>query len=368
MNFAFSQDQEMIRDSAKRLLSDLSPLSAVHKILDSDATYDEKLWSQMAEAGWPSMAIPEEFGGAGMGYLELAVLAEEMGKALACSPFDSSIFMAAEVIKAAGSEEQKKKYLSRIASGESIATVALSEKGRLDQGGIQLKADGNKLTGVKVPVADGLSADLGIVAARSAEGVSLYAVDLRSAQVSRELVQSMDRARKQARLTFNGAEGELLGVAGKGWEYLDDMLYKAAALIAFEQVGGAQSALEMATNYAKERYAFGRPIGSFQAIKHRIADMFVKVEMARSSAYYAAWALEHSPENVRQAASSARVMGIDAYRFAAEENVQIHGGIGFTWEADPHLHMKRAKHLESVLGGSMMWRERLMQCLEQAAA
>ena len=367
MNFKFSQDQEMMRDSAKRLLADLSTYAAVHKILDSDATHDANLWKQMAEAGWLSTAIPEEYGGAGMGYLELAVLAEEMGKSLACTPFASSIYFAAELIKAAGSESQKANHLPKLAMGESIATVAYAEKGRIDAGGVQVKAQGGNLTGTKTPVADGLCADLAIVSARDDQGVSLYLVDLTAGGVSRESVATMDRTRKQARLTFNGAQAELLGQAGQGGALLEEVFYKAAALLAFEQVGGAQNALEMATQYAKERYAFGRPIGSFQAIKHRIADMFVKVEMARSSAYYAAWALESAPEKLQQAASAARVMGIDAYGFAAQENVQIHGGIGFTWEANPHLHMKRAKHLESLLGGSIVWRERLMRSMEAAA-
>jgi alkylation response protein AidB-like acyl-CoA dehydrogenase len=367
MNFKFSQDQEMMRDSAKRLLADLSSYAAVHKILDSEATHDANLWKQMAEAGWLSTAIPEEYGGAGMGYLELAVLAEEMGKTLACTPFSSSIYMAAELIKAAGSESQKATYLAKLAAGDAIATVAYAEKGRIDAAGVQVKAQGRKLTGVKSPVVDGLSADLAIVSARDEEGVSLYLVNLADSKVTRESVATMDRTRKQARLTFNGVDAEPLGKAGQGAALLDAMSYKAAALFSFEQVGGAQAAMEMAVQYAKERYAFGRPIGSFQAIKHRIADMFVKVETARSSAYYAAWALESAPEKLQQAASGARVMGIDAYAFAAQENVQVHGGIGFTWEANPHLHMKRAKHLESLLGGAIVWRERLMRSLEQAA-
>jgi len=368
MNFKFDQDQEMMRDSAKRLLADLSPLSAVHKILDSEASYDEKLWKQMAEAGWQGTAIPEEFGGAGLGYLELAVLAEEMGKSLACVPFGSSIYLAAELILAGGTDQQKKEYLPKLASGELIATYAYAEKGRIDTGDLQVKVEGGKLTGVKVPVADGLCADIAIVSARDAEGASLYIVDLKGPGVTRESVKTMDRTRKQARLSFNGAPAKALGKLGQATRLQLQTFDRAAALFSFEQVGGAQAALDMAKAYSMERYAFGRPIGSFQAIKHRMADMFVKVELARSNAYYAAWALASAPDKLPLAAAYARVMAIDAYAFAAQENVQIHGGIGFTWQADPHMFTKRCKHLEGLIGGGIAWRDRLMYCLEQEAA
>jgi alkylation response protein AidB-like acyl-CoA dehydrogenase len=369
MNFKFDQDQEMMRDSAKRLLTDLSPLSAVHKILDSDTlTYDEKLWQQMAESGWQGTAIPEEFGGAGLGYLELAVLAEEMGRALACVPFASSIYLAAEALLAAGSDQQKRTHLPKIASGETIATYAYAEKGRIDAEGAQVKASGGKLSGVKSPVADGLSAHLAIVSARDEQGaVSLYLVDLNGPGVQREPINSMDRTRKQARLRFDDAPAELLGQAGSGARIQEQVFDRAAALFAFEQVGGAQAALDMGTAYAKERYAFGRPIGSFQAIKHRLADMFVKIELARSNAYYAAWALSSAQDKLPLAAAYARVLAVDAYAFAAQENVQVHGGIGFTWEANPHLYMKRCKHLEGLLGGNLVWRGKLMRHIEQAA-
>lgn len=367
MNFKFDEDQEMMRDSAKRLLADLSPLSSVHKILDSDLNYDENLWKNVAEAGWLGTAIPEEFGGAGLGYLELAVLSEEMGRSLACIPFASSIYLAAEMLLDSGSEQQKKAWLPKLASGEAIATYAYAEKGRIDTGGVRVKAQGNKLTGTKSPVTDGLCADIALVSCQDDKGVSLYLVDLNGPGVKREPIKTMDNTRKQARLVFDGAEGERVGNGGDGGAIQGRVFDKAAGLFTFEQVGGSQACLDMATAYAKERYAFGRAIGSFQAIKHRLADMFVKTEMARSNAYYAAWALASSPKDVPLASAHARVLGLDAFAFAAEENVQIHGGIGFTWEADPHLYMKRCKHLESQLGGKIVWRERLMRHIEAAA-
>lgn len=359
MNFAFDQDQLMMRDAARKLLDDLSPMSAVHKIMDSEESYDAKLWQAMAENGWLGTAIPESYGGSDLGYLELAVLAEEIGRHCASVPFSSSIYLAAELIKAAGTEEQKHKYLPKLAAGEQIATVALAEQGRTDLDGVTAKVEDGRLHGEKSPVVDGLCADLLILPARERGELSLYLVDLGQG-VERNALHSMDRTRKQARLRFDGAAAERLGGSGEAGRHLDAAYDRGAALLAFEQVGLAQAALDMGVAYAKERYAFGRPIGSFQAIKHRLADMFVKLESARSNAYYAAWALAKSPDELPAAAAYARLAANEAAAFATEENVQIHGGIGFTWEADPHMLVKRAKHLESWLGSGLVWGERLL--------
>ncbi len=365
MDFAFSKDQEAMRDAATRLLGDLSTMESVHKVFDADGVYfDEKLWKQMAENGWQGTAIPEAYGGYDMGYLELAILAEEMGRNLACVPFSSSIYMAAEAILQAGSEEQKKRYLPGIASGETIATFALAEDGYLDEKHVELKVENGKLRGTKSPVADGAIADLAVVAARGSDGVRLYVVSLEG--VERKVLKSMERSRSLVSLIFNGVDAEPLGTAVQAWPVVERVLNTAAVLMAFEQVGGAQRSQAMAVDYAKERYAFGRPIGSFQSIKHRIADMYMKNELARSDCFYGAWALSTGSEKLPEAAALSRVAACEAFAFAAQENVQVHGGIGFTWQADPHLFLKRAKFLEFVIGGPSIWRDQLTACLVAA--
>ena len=336
MNFLFDEDQDLLRDAAKKLLGDKATLESAHKHMDEGTDYDKELWQLMADNGWQGIALPEEYGGSGMTYLDLAVVAEELGYHYAHTPFSASIFGAAEAILTAGSDKQKSDLLPRLASGELIATLALYEKsGRFDAAGITAELNGGKLSGSKLPVSDGLCADIAIVAANTPKGPSLCIVDLGQGSVQREELKTMELTRKQATITFNGADAELLGEEGKGAELLDDIINRTAILVAFEQLGGAQRALDMAKDYSLERFAFGRQIGSYQAIKHRLADMFVKVEMARSNCFFGAWALTSSEDDIPEAAALARTSVIDAYAFSAQENVQIHGGIGFTWEANP---------------------------------
>lgn len=369
MNFLFDEDQDMLRDTVKKLLGDKATLEAAHKHMDSGVDYDKELWQLMAENGYQGIAIPEEFGGAGMSYLDLAVIAEELGYHYAHTPFSSSIFGAAEALVVAGSEKQKNDYLPRLASGELIGTLALFEAGgRHDAASMVAKEKGGKITGKKVPVSDGLCADIAIVSAQGDKGLSLYIVDLTQSGVKRSELRTMELVRKQATITLNGVEGELLGKKGNGAALLEQLVNRTAGLTAFEQLGGAQRALDMACGYALERWAFGRQIGSYQAIKHRLADMFVKVEMARSNCFYAAWALSSSPDDIAEAAAVARISAIDAFSFAAQENVQIHGGIGFTWEANPHLLLKRMKLQEAQLGSAAIWKERLHKVLAKKAA
>jgi len=363
MNFEFSEEQEMMRDAAKRLLGDMSSLEQVHKNMNDDGSdYDTALWEAMGENGWQGTAIPEEFGGAGLSYYELAVLAEEMGTSLACVPFSSSIYLCAEAILRAGTQAQKEKYLPGLASGETIGTLAFTEQsGRLDIGGIEASVSGGKLSGTKMPVADAAVADICVVAAKSGGGVSLYIVDLKKADVSP--LKGMDLTRPMASVSFNGTDAELLGEDGKGWDVLQSVLDAAAVMFAFEQVGGASKAIQVGKEYICERYAFGRPLGSFQALKHRLADCFLKAEMARSNAYFSIWALASGSDELPAAACYARVAATDAYEFCSQECIQVHGGIGFTWQAHPHLFLKRAKNLESRLGGRTHWREQMIQRL-----
>ncbi|MBL4608076.1 MAG: acyl-CoA/acyl-ACP dehydrogenase [Pseudomonadales bacterium] len=369
MNFQFDEDQDLLRDAAQKLLGDKATLEAAHKHMDKASDYDKELWSTMAENGWQGIAIPEEFGGAGMSYLDLSVLAEELGYHYAHTPFSASIFGAAEAIIVAGSSEQKSTLLPKIANGETIGTLAVFEQsGRHDYAGITTKAVGGKLSGIKLPVSDGLCADIAIVAAQADKGLSLYVVDLTQAGVERAELRTMELTRKQATLTLNNAQGELLGEEGQGEALLDNILNRTAILTAFEQLGGAQRCLDMAKDYSLERYCFGRQIGSYQAIKHRIADMYVKVEMARSNCYFGAWALTSSEADIPEAAAVSRIAVCDAYSFAAQENIQIHGGIGFTWDANPHLFLKRMKMQEFSLGSANLWKEKLYKALANKAA
>ncbi len=371
MNFDFSDDQKMLKDQAQKFLAEKCPTKAVRKILESDEPYDKVLWKQIGEMGWLGTAIPEEFGGLGLGHLELCVIAEELGRALAPVPFSSSVYLATEALLLAGSDAQKKKYLPKLASGEIIGTFALAE-GPQPPSPKTVKAafKSGKLDGVKSPVPDGDIADFAIVLARSADGqgeraLSLAIVDLKSQGVSRREVKTIDASRSQAELTFKGAAAEALGPAGEGWDLARRVLDRAAILMAFEQVGGADACLVMAKDYAINRYAFGRQIGSFQAIKHKLADMYVMNELARSNAYFGAWALSTNAPDLPEAAAGARISATDAFSNAAQENVQTHGGMGFTWELDCHLFYRRSKVLSLALGATRVWKDRLINHLEK---
>jgi acyl-CoA dehydrogenase len=367
MNFEFNDDQRMLRDQARRFLMDKSPPEVVRQTLESDQPYDRELWRQFGEMGWLGAAIPETYGGSGMGHLELCVLAEELGRALAPTPFASSIYLGAEALLTAGSEEQKQGYLPDLATGAAIWCLALSEGPRpATQGNIEAAVSNGKLTGEKLPVADGDIADRAIVVAREGASIGLYIVDLGGAGVSRQMVDTMDPTRSQARLTFADAAAEKLGQ--EGWPLLERIQDRAAVLMAFEQIGGAQACLEMAKEYALGRFAFGRPIAGYQAIKHRLADMYIQIELARSNGYYGAWALSTDAAELPVAAATARVAAIEAYNFAAKENVQVHGGMGFTWEFNCHLYYRRARQLALVLGSQRRWKDRLIRALERRNA
>ena len=370
MNFDFSADQKSLREQARKFLAEHASSTRVRRILEGAAPYDAELWRGMGEMGWMGTAIPEPHGGAGFGHLELCVIAEELGRSLAPTPFASTIYLAAEALLLAGSDAQKKRWLPRIAQGEAIGCFALAEGPHVaTPANFATRAEGARLTGTKVPVADGDVADFAVVVAAQGDGrAGLFLVDLKGPGVTRASLATVDPTRSHARLVLDGAPGEPLGPAGEGWALTERLLDRAAVLVAFEQLGGAQAALEMAREYALGRFAFGRQIASFQAIKHKLADMYVGVELARSNAYYGAWALTKDAPELPVAAAAARVAASEAYYQAAKENIQIHGGMGFTWEFDCHLHYRRAKLTGLMLGSARRWKDLLVTRLEAGAA
>jgi alkylation response protein AidB-like acyl-CoA dehydrogenase len=370
MDFDFSDDQKFLKAEARKFLEARCPVSVVRGVLDDPAkSYDAGLWAAVAEQGWLGAAIPEEFGGLGLGGIDLCAIAEELGRSLAPIPFASTVYFLAEALLLAGSPEQKAKWLPKIAAGEVIGAFATSERaGALTEAQVQARVEGGKLTGVKVPVTDGDVATLAVVLAREAGQTALYLVDLTGEGVARETLQTLDPTRGVAKLTFSGAPAERLGEEGEGLTLAEAVLNRAAVLLAFEQVGGADRALEMAKSYALERYAFGRPIGGYQAIKHKLADIYIKNELARSNAYYGAWALGDGAAELPVAAAAARVAASEAFWFAAKENIQTHGGMGFTWAVDCHLFYRRAQQLGLVAGGAKAWKERLVSQLERRNA
>jgi alkylation response protein AidB-like acyl-CoA dehydrogenase len=374
VNFAFSEEQEELRRITRQFLEAKSPEAEVRRLMDTTEGYDPAVWSQMAEElGLQALIIPEEYGGQGFTHVELTVVLEEMGRALLCAPFFSSVVLATNTLLHSGDEAAKKELLPGVASGETIATLAFTEpNGRWDAQGIEATArrDGDawKVDGTKMFVLDGHTANLILVAARTGDGdpaqsVSLFRVDGDAEGLTRTALSTMDQTRKQAKLEFSGVPATLVGTEGQGWDVLARVLDLAAVGLAAEQVGGAQFVLEMSVQYAKDRVQFGRPIGSFQAIKHKCADMLVEVESAKSAAYYAAWCAADLNDELPEVACLAKAYCSEAYFHAAAENIQIHGGIGFTWEHPAHLYFKRAKSSELLFGDPTYHRELLAQRL-----
>lgn len=368
MNFDYSDDQKFLKNEARKFLEGNCTSEVVRGVLDNaDRSYDEKLWKGVADQGWLGTAIPEEHGGLGLGHVELCAIAEELGRAVAPIPFASTVYFLAEAIVLAGSDEQKAKWLPKIAAGEVIGCFATSEgPGPVTASTLQTKVEGGKLSGTKIPVTDGDIADVAVVLANEGGRASLFLVEL--AGVKRETLKTLDPTRGVAKLTFDGAPAERLGAAGEGFALTEAVFDRAAVLIAFEQVGGSDRCLEMAKEYAMGRYAFGRVIGGYQAIKHKLADMYVKNEVARSNAYYGAWALNTNAPELPVAASAARIAGSEAFWFASKENIQTHGGMGFTWDVDAHLFYRRSRQLALVAGAPKVWKERLVGQLERRNA
>ncbi len=377
MNFDFSDDQKLLKEQVRKFLADKCPTKVVRRVLDGAETHAEEVWKGLVDLGVPGVGIPEEFGGLGLSPLELCVVAEEIGRAAAPVPFDTSVVLATEALKLAGSDAQKKKWLPLLASGEAIGTLAIAEGPQPPRPrGIRTTFGGGRLNGRKVPVADGEAATFAIVLANTGgqnstlgdRAVSLVLVDLKQSAVARKRVETIDPARKHAELTFTDATAELLGAEGEGWRTLERLYDAAAVYFAFAQVGGAEAAMWMARDYALQRQAFGRAIGSYQAIKHKLADCYVKLELARSNAYYGAMMLTDGGADLPLAAAAARIAATEAYDFAAKENIQTHGGIGFTWEADTQFHYRRARVMALSIGGPMAWKDKLVSRLEQKNA
>jgi len=372
VNFAFSEEQEELRRTVRQFLEAKSSSPEVRRLMETEEGYDEAVWRQMGqELGLQGLHIPEEYGGQGFSFIELGMVLEEMGRVLLCAPYYSTVVLAADAILNAGTDAQKKAFLPSIASGESIATLAFTEpSGKWDASGITMEAkpsgDGYALSGTKMFVIDGHTADKIVVVARLAgtggeDGISFFTVAGDAAGLTRTPLATMDMTRKQAKLEFSDVQAEPLGEPGKGWAALSKTLDQAAVGLANEMVGGAQFVLDMSVEYAKVRVQFGRPIGSFQAIKHKCADMLLEVESSKSAAYYAAWAAAEDNDELPVVASLAKAYCSDAYFHCTAENIQIHGGIGFTWEHDAHLYFKRAKSSEILLGDATYHRELLAQ-------
>ena len=365
MNFDFSEEQNLLREQARRFL-DKKAVGVARHILESDEAFSQDLWDGMAALGWPGAVIPEEYGGTGLTHEDLCIISEEIGGHLAPTPFSSSVYMATEAILLAGTEDQKSHYLPKLASGEFIGTAML--KNPTGSVGVSVtlsdfRSNSGLLTGELLPVPDGDIADFIVVLAWTTGGEPVLTIaSLES--VSREVIDTIDPTRSHAKLTFNETPAVQLGHLGDGWSLAEQLLDRAAILIAFEQLGGAQRCLEMATDYAKNRFAFGRPIGSFQAIKHKLADVYIAMELARSHAYYGAWALTKNSSDLPIAAAAARVAASHAFNFASSENIQTHGGAGFTWEVDCHLYYRRAKLLSLAIGGERSWKDILVSRLE----
>ncbi len=377
MNFDLDDEQRRLRTTAEEFLADHAPPAAVRAAMATERGYDYDLWQRIAgEMGWPAVIVPEAHGGLGLGQVELMVLMEAMGGALLCAPFFSTVCLAANALVLGGTEAQRAEWLPAIAAGTATATVAHAEpNGRWDADGIMATVEPDRsgfvLQGTKSFVVDGHTADLMIVAARrpgstGADGVSLFALPAATPGVTRRALGTMDQTRKLAEVQLANVHvtpDALMGPVDCGWPLLERTLQLATVALAAEQVGGADRCLALAVAYAKERVQFGRPIGSFQAIKHKCADMLTRVEAARSASYFATCIAAEGGAELPVAASLAKAYCSDTYFQCAAECLQIHGGVGFTWEYDVHLYFKRAKSSESLLGDASYHRERVARHL-----
>ncbi len=376
MDFAFSEEQEMLRRSARDFLAKECSSKVVRKLMESSDTYDQELWQKVAGLGWTALGIPEEYGGVGT-FLDLVVVLEEAGRALMPGPFFATMGLAVPAIIEAGTEAQKKEALGAIAQGSARATLAFTEpSGRWDAGSVTLTAKpsggGWQLDGIKQFVPDAEAADYMVVAARTRgegeDGISLFLVKGRPKGMTVTPLKTLDQTRRWSEVRFDGVKleaGSLMGTgADKAWPQLKRALEWATAALCAEMVGGTQKVLETSTEYAKTRHQFGKAIGIYQAVSHKLADMLVLSESGRSATYYAAWAVDADAPDRSLAASMAKAYVSDAYRKVAGDGIQVHGGIGFTWEHDMHLYFKRAKSSEVTLGDATYHRELVAQSLD----
>lgn len=361
MNFDFSDDQRRLQEELRRVLGDLSTSANVRRVLEGEAPYCGVTWQGLAGIGALGIAIAEERGGAGMGLLELCLVAEEAGRSLAAVPLLSTVYLAAEVIARAGTEAQKAAWLPRIASGEAIVAAVLDTRAQRVLADPAPQIAGDRLTGVINAVPDGMAANACVLLVDG----QIVLADLAGQGVERTSQHSLDPTRPLARIAFSGSPVERLD---GGDALASQVVDGAAVLLAFEAVGGAERALYAARDYVMERRAFGRLVGSFQAVKHRLAEIYARIEIARAHAYYGAWAMATGAPELPRAAAAARVAATSAYNLAAEEGLHLHGGIGYTWEVDCHLHLRRARWLAQILGNEHHWREHLAVCLVEEAA
>jgi alkylation response protein AidB-like acyl-CoA dehydrogenase len=375
MDFAFSEEQEMLRRSARDFLAKECSSKVVRKLMEGAEAYDPGLWRKMAELGWTALGIPEQYGGVGS-FLDLVVVLEEAGRALLPGPFFATMGLAVPALIEAGSEAQKKEVLGAIAEGAARATLALTEpSGRWDASAVTLSAKpsggGWQLDGVKLFVPDAEAADYMVVVARTRgegeDGISLFLVKGRPQGMTVSSLKTLDMTRRWSEVRFDGVKldgASLMGAPHNAWPNLKRSLDWATAALCAEMVGGTQKVLETSTEYAKTRHQFGKPIGIYQAVSHKLADMLVLSESGRSATYYAAWAVDADAPDRSLAASMAKAYVSDAYRKVAGDGIQVHGGIGFTWEHDMHLYFKRAKSSEVTLGDATYHRELVAQSLD----
>jgi alkylation response protein AidB-like acyl-CoA dehydrogenase len=369
MEWTFTAEQDELRRSIRRFLEQKSASADVRRLMETDDGYDPAVWAQMAEQlGLQGLALPEENGGSGFSFVEQAVVLEEMGRALLCAPYFASVVLAGTALVESGDEGAQKELLPGIADGTTIATLALVEdRGGWGVDGLATTArrdgDGYLLDGTKTFVLDGKLAGLLLVVALADGGPSLFAVDGDASGMTRRLLDTLDMTRKLAQVDLAATPGRLVGAEGDAARIVERTLQRAAVALAAEQVGAAQKCLESSVDYAKLRVQFGRPIGSFQGIKHKCSDMLLEVESAKSAVLYAAWAVAEDTAEAPLVASLAKAYCSDAFTSAATETIQIHGGIGFTWEHDAHLFYRRAKSSELLLGSPQLHRDKVAALL-----
>jgi len=368
LDFGFSEEQEMLRDAAKRFLADNCDTKFVRRMMADGSAHDPDFWQKLVGLGWPGLLIPEQYGGQAGTFLDMTVIAEEAGKALIPGPFFTAAMLGVPTFIEGGSDAQKSEFLPKMAGGKFIATLAIAEAaGRFDAGGIELKATkrgkGYKLSGEKFFVPDAHVADAIIVAARTGrgkgeEGITLLCVPANEKGITVTQLKTVDMTRRMCHVKFdNVAASEVIGAEGKGWSTLRRVLDIATAALSAEMVGTAQKALDISVDYAKTRVQFGKPIGSFQAVKHKCVDMMVAVENARSLTYYACWTVDERVAEAATAVPMAKAYASDMAKNVTSEAIQVHGGIGFTWEHDMHLYHRRALAGEANLGNAPIHRE-----------
>lgn len=375
MDFGFSEEQEMLRDAAKRFLADNCPTTFVRKMMADDTAHDKEFWKKLVELGWPGMLIPQNYGGQGGTFLDMTVVIEEAGKALLPGPFFTAAILGAPLLIEGGSEAQKKELLPKMATGECIATLALAEaSGRFDAEGIDLKASKSgsdyTISGEKFFVPDAHVANLIVVAARTGasgeKGVTLLLVPADAKGLTITQLKTVDMTRRLCHVKFDNVKvtaASALGKENEGWTPLRRVLDIATAALSAEIVGTAQKALDMSVEYAKTRVQFGKPIGSFQAVKHKCVDMMVAVENARSLTYYACWTVDERNAEAATATPMAKAYASDMGKYVTSEAIQVHGGIGFTWEHDMHLFHRRALAGEANFGNAPVHRESVARAM-----